>query len=192
MPGYPLDRLSPGPRTIYLVRHCAASGQAPDAPLTGDGRETAHALAAALCGFGIQRILSSPYRRAVETAQPLAERLGLPVTADARLVERVLTPTPVPDWRERLVASFTDLDLRIDGGESGREAMRRGCAVLSEVLEHPDRVTVVITHGNLLTLLLKSLDRTVGFAEWERMSNPDVYRVDYQEAGAVVQRLQLQ
>lgn len=176
-------------RTIYLVRHCAASGQEPDAPLTDEGRQAADSLAEALSDFGIQRVLSSPYQRAVETAQSLAQRLSLAVITDARLVERVLVPAPVPDWRERLVASFADPDLRWDGGESSREAMQRGGAVLADVREHPARVTAVITHGNLLTLLLNSLDPTVGFAEWERMTNPDVYRVDFGDGGTMIQRL---
>lgn len=182
------DLVTPLQRIIYLIRHCAATGQEPEAPLTDGGQQAALALAEALSDSGIQRVFSSPYQRAVDTAQPLAERLGVGVVTDSRLVERVLAPTSISDWREKLVASFTDLDLRMDGGESSREAMRRGSAVLTEVRDHPTSVAAVVTHGNLLTLMLKSLDPAVGFAEWERMTNPDLYRVEYLEVGIKIQR----
>ena len=47
--------------------------------LTGRGREQARAAAAALAGHGIARLLSSPQRRAQETAAALAETLGVEV-----------------------------------------------------------------------------------------------------------------
>ncbi|HWI60619.1 MAG TPA: hypothetical protein VNT75_02140 [Symbiobacteriaceae bacterium] len=36
---------------------------------------------------------------------------------------------------------------------------------------------VIVTHGNLMTLLLKRFDHRFGFAEWRALSNPDVYLV---------------
>ena len=34
---------------------------------------------------------------------------------------------------------------------------------------------VVVTHGNLLALILRSIDATVGFDTWSQLSNPDVF-----------------
>lgn len=149
-------------RTLFLVRHCAATGQAPDAPLTPSGELQAQALAQCLLGERIERIVSSPFVRAVHSVQPLADRLGLSVETDARLSERVLSGHAREDWRERLSESFVDFDLCLPGGESSRVAMTRGVSVLHEVLDRPQR-TVIMTHGNLLTLLLHYFDGTAGF-----------------------------
>ena len=48
---------------------------------------------------------------------------------------------------------------------------------------------VVVTHGNLLALLLRSFDPAVGYAHWERLTNPDVYRVAVASGVARVARV---
>jgi broad specificity phosphatase PhoE len=48
--------------------------------LSERGREQARAAAEVLKGAGVTRLLSSPMRRAAETAEPLSEALELPVT----------------------------------------------------------------------------------------------------------------
>jgi hypothetical protein len=40
-----------------------------------------------------------------------------------------------------------------------------------------------------MTLSLKSVDDAVGFAEWESLASPDVYRVNYTEGAAHVKRI---
>jgi 2,3-bisphosphoglycerate-dependent phosphoglycerate mutase len=163
------------PKTVYLVRHCQAAGQEPDAPLTPDGEAQAVALADFLAPLPIDRILSSPFRRAQDSIAPFATRRGLPVEPDDRLVERVLSAVPLPDWQEHLRASFADLDRCLPGGESSRTALARAVAVLDDLRRHPATATVVVTHGNLLALLLRHCDRRVGFATWSALTNPDVY-----------------
>jgi 2,3-bisphosphoglycerate-dependent phosphoglycerate mutase len=53
--------------------------------------------------------------------------------------------------------------------------MARGRAAVNALLMRPVRVLVVVTHGNLLTLILHSFQTQFGFQAWERLSNPDVY-----------------
>lgn len=176
-------------KTIYLVRHCKTSGQEADAPLTDEGREQAETLGEWLFHKSVGRIVSSPYARARESIAPLATRLALPVETDGRLIERVLCGSALPDWREHLAASFTDLDWCLPGGESSRAAMARGVAALQDVLQHPASVSVVVTHGNLLALLLKHFDDATDFAGWKRLTNPDVYQAGHVDGTARVERV---
>lgn len=60
-----------------------------DPVLTELGRAQALAAAAALAGFGLRRVIASPYRRALETAEIIASALDLPVTIDPVVGERV-------------------------------------------------------------------------------------------------------
>jgi 2,3-bisphosphoglycerate-dependent phosphoglycerate mutase len=120
--------------------------------------------------------VSSPFVRARATVTPLADRLGLPVELDDRLAERVLCGAPIADWRDRLRVSFDDDELCLEGGESSRTATARGAAALRDALAG-ERPVVVVTHGNLLALLLRHLDGRSGFGTWERLSNPDVFSV---------------
>ena len=164
-------------KTIYIVRHCQAEGQEAEAPLTADGLAQADRLADLLTGSQIERIISSPYFRAKDSVAPLAKRLKLQVELDERLVERVLCAGFMNDWQQHLEASFRNLDLCLEGGESSRAAMRRIVSVVDEIQQHPAEITLLATHGNLMALLLRYFDDAVGFAEWQKLTNPDVYRI---------------
>lgn len=79
---------------IHLLRHGEVEnprgiiyGRLPGYSLSADGALMAKAVARALAGRDIKVVLSSPLDRAKETAQPVADALGLPVRTDDRLVE---------------------------------------------------------------------------------------------------------
>lgn len=58
-----------------------------ESSLTERGHAQAKALAGALVGHGIARVVSSPLGRCVQTATPLAQALGLPLETDEHLIE---------------------------------------------------------------------------------------------------------
>ena len=68
---------------VYLVRHAHAGRKAawpgPDdaRPLSPAGRQQAAGLIDRLCGYPVNRILSSPADRCLQTVQPLARHRGL-------------------------------------------------------------------------------------------------------------------
>ena len=173
---------------IYLVRHCQTTGQEPEAPLTEEGEAQARRLADFLAPLGIERIVSSPYARAVGSIAPLAERLGLPLERDERLKERVFASVQLPDWLERYQASFDDLDAAQEGGESGRDAMARGVAAVTEALAGGG-VTAMVSHGNLLTLIRRHFDGQGGFEEWRALTNPDVFCLTKEQTGHRLERI---
>lgn len=79
--------------TLLFVRHAIAlrrqewSRDDDLRPLTPRGYHQAEELPTVLDRFAVDRILSSPSTRCVETVQPLAARLGLPVEEVEELAE---------------------------------------------------------------------------------------------------------
>lgn len=77
----------------YLVRHGSAGDRhawhhADELrPLDDEGRREAKALVGLLADAVIERLLSSPYLRCVQTLEPLAEARGMPVETTAALAE---------------------------------------------------------------------------------------------------------
>ncbi|MGA0863715.1 MAG: SixA phosphatase family protein [Ilumatobacteraceae bacterium] len=77
---------------VLLVRHAKAgdrsrwSGDDQERPLSAPGREQAEALVAAI-GHTPTLLVSSPYRRCIETLEPLGHAHGLLVGTDERLAE---------------------------------------------------------------------------------------------------------
>ena len=79
--------------TSILLRHAAAGdrdhwdGDDFHRPLDARGRRESEALVEVLRPFGVRRVISSPYVRCVQTVEPLAAALGLPLELDDRLGE---------------------------------------------------------------------------------------------------------
>jgi len=162
-------------RRLLLVRHCESSGQEPEAPLTARGHAQARELAGRLAPLAPDHIVSSPFVRARQSVAPLAAARALAVAIEPRLAERRLGVDPFGDWRQGLRASFADLDRSYPDGESARTAQQRGRAVVEAVLASQHRLPVLATHGNLLSLLLASVDGRFGYADWAQLANPDIF-----------------
>ena len=172
-------------KTFYLVRHCQAEGQHPQAGLTREGRAQADRLARFFAQKEISYIVSSPYARAIESIGPTLKQTKLPLEIDIRLSERVLGSGNLPDWLEQLERSFKNMDLKLAGGESGSEAAERGIAAVSKVPHQ----SIVVTHGNLLALLLNYWNPSFGFADWRHLSNPDVFKITHDGQSAIVEKV---
>lgn len=160
-------------KTIYLVRHCSATGQVAEAELTEPGYKQAHMLASFFENIVIEQIISSPFTRAQQSIIPTVRTKNLSLIIDNRLTERTLSTSDLPNWLELLEETFTDFDLKFSGGESSREATLRAIKVVEEAHDN----SIFVTHGNLMSLILKHFDDSIGFNEWKSLSNPDVYEI---------------
>jgi len=117
---------------VFLVRHAGAGdredweGDDRRRPLTNKGWKQARGIAEQLEPRGVRRLISSPYLRCVQTLEPLAERLGLPIQKDDRLAEG---------------AGLAALDLAREAGEGA--ALCTHGDICSDVLGHLARKGVI-------------------------------------------------
>ncbi|TFE02268.1 histidine phosphatase family protein [Jeotgalibacillus salarius] len=162
---------------VYLIRHCKAEGQEPEAPLTEEGVEQAAALVRFFENTEVKRIISSPFKRAIDSIQPLAENEKLDIHINQNLSERVLSTGNLPDWLEKLEQSFSDTELVFEGGESASDAEERMSEVV-EVESKKEGNTLIVSHGGIMSHFLSKYDAGFGFGGWQRLSNPDVYVFD--------------
>jgi 2,3-bisphosphoglycerate-dependent phosphoglycerate mutase len=168
---------------LVLVRHAdpVPSGT-PDydeqeRPLSDEGRHQAEELADELEPYQLHGIYSSPYPRAVQTVEPIARRRGLKVQLLDDMRERLLSPAALPGWRGHLERSFADDDYAVTGGETSRDAQRRGMGMLDLLrARHLNGGRILVaSHSALITLILRALGPDVGYAFWEAMPYPAVY-----------------
>jgi len=152
--------------TFALVRHGQTDWNAErrlqgatDIPLNDVGREQAREAVATLANYQWDAIVSSPLSRAAETADLIAEGLGLTVARRVpELIERSFGPA------EGLQAGPELEALRIPGGfrggESDDDAASRGMDALEQLAqEFSGQRVLVVTHGTLIRL---SLSRAIG------------------------------
>ena len=150
-----------------LVRHGAyplvnrALGGRGPYPLSDEGRAQAARIAGAFRGRPIAAVVSSPVRRAVETAEPIAAALGLEVVPDPDFTEidfGAWTGRPFdtlraePGWREWNEFRST---ARIPGGETILSVQARMVAGLVRLRDaFPDAELVVVSHADPIKAML--------------------------------------
>lgn len=176
-------------KRIYLVRHCQATGQEPQATLTDEGLRQSYQLAEFFHNKQIDYIVSSPYQRAIDSIKPLSELTGLHIHLDRRLQERVLSAVPLQNWMKHYEETFRDIHLKFEGGESSYEAAERGMEAMREVINKPVKTALLVSHGALLSLIIRQYDRQFGFEEWKQLSNPDVYLLEIVNDRSTVRRV---
>jgi 2,3-bisphosphoglycerate-dependent phosphoglycerate mutase len=176
-------------KRVFVVRHCEAEGQPSEAPLTEVGFRQAADLAQFLIDERVDKIISSPFLRAKQSIEPTATEKGLQIENDERLAERILSTEFLQDWLVKLEATFNDLDLKFAGGESSREAMNRIVAVVEDIVKGEAENSLIVTHGNLMALLLHHYQSSFGFKEWRNLGNPDVYLLKFKEDNVVIEQI---
>lgn len=172
--------------TLILLRHAAPvipSPGGPDdytRPLTTEGHQQARSVIDELGALTPRAIVSSPYLRAVQTVQPLAQALGLPVRTDYELREWDSGLKPRPDYARHYALSWTMPRLARAGAESLDQLSRRAvAALLGLAQQHNDSTVVVGSHGTFIARALVGFGFTrVDWAFSHAMPMPAIYRLD--------------
>lgn len=176
-------------KNIYIVRHCEAKGQSSDSPLTEKGYIQANDLSDFLSDRMVDRIISSPFLRAIQTIEPFAKNKNIKIEMDNRLTERVLSSVLFSDWMNKLEMTFKDLDLKYEDGESSSEAMKRIVEVVNDIVTSSYENTIIVAHGGIISLLLHHYDNNFGFEQWKNLSNPDVYLLSISSEKTQIKRI---
>ena len=157
---------------IYFLRHCDKTAKAADAPLSALGVQQAEALVAPLAKLGIERIISSPYLRAQQSALPFAKSAGLPLETNKALAEWRLSEAPRDDWKQVLARGLANPDIAAKGGESAKAVWARAQHVITQTVP-----TLLVTHGGWLTIALSHFGREASVANLLKIQSPDLFSI---------------
>ncbi|HEY3531471.1 MAG TPA: bifunctional RNase H/acid phosphatase [Nocardioides sp.] len=162
--------------TLVLVRHGATAltaekrfsgGLGSSNPgLTDEGRAQVREVADWLSPIGeaVDVVVTSPVRRTRESAEILAEHLGVGLVEEPGFAEMEfgtwdgMTFAEVRDQRpDEIEAWLGSLDAAPDGGESFREVEKRVLDALSRILEgHAGKTVVVVGHVTPIKVIVAS------------------------------------
>lgn len=183
---------------VLLIRHGETDwnatgrwqGNAP-VPLNATGRQQAQALARYLAAQPqtIDALYSSPLRRALQSAEIIADALGLPIRLEDRLREvdlgdwQGLRRTEAQAWDpERFAAYEADwYHVPAPNGESRRDLQQRARAAFDDLsARHRGQTIALVSHGGTLGMLLESL---LGKIERPTLSNTSITVLAQQAPG---------
>ncbi|MBV9512659.1 MAG: histidine phosphatase family protein [Mycobacteriaceae bacterium] len=149
---------------LLLIRHAlplrSRPGEGADPELSDVGFEQANRLLHVVDRDPIARVLSSPQRRAQQTAAPISDALGLPVETDDRLAEydRDLAHyVPIEQIRVEFPEEWDRLAAgHLPSGVDEDAFVKRVVAALADVVavgDHHDTVALV-SHGGVINVIL--------------------------------------
>jgi probable phosphoglycerate mutase len=160
------------PTTFLLLRHGATAhtvekrfsgSNGEDPPLADEGERQARAAAERIAGAGAPDVIvSSPVRRARQTADIVAAAVGMPVTEVPDLRESAfgewegLTFAEAREgWPELLASWLSDPTVAAPGGESFADVRRRVLLARDKLLaRHPHKTVLVVTHVTPIKILV--------------------------------------
>jgi probable phosphomutase (TIGR03848 family) len=153
---------------LVLVRHAVTEqtgkrlyGRRPGIHLSARGREQSDEVARRLAGQPIAAVYSSPLERCMETAEPIAEALGLQIAVEPGLIE-----TDTGAWTGRTFAQVgrtrrwrrllaVPSSTGVPDGESATEVQARAVAAVEAIgRRHPTGLVAVVSHGDPIRLVL--------------------------------------
>jgi alpha-ribazole phosphatase len=189
--------------TVWLIRHGIPEGMEGrcygqyDVGLSSEGFRQAESAAKRIQKETITRILSSPLRRAVETAQVFAKHHQLDVQVidgfseihfgdlEGLQYEEIQTryPSVFESWMTR------PTETQFPNGETFEQLRTRVLRTLDTILsDHVGESIAAITHSGVIRLLLAHA-LSIPYAEMFRLAQNygAINRIDYSQHGAFVQ-----
>lgn len=149
---------------LLLVRHAlplrSEPGQGADPDLSDTGIAQARRLPDALARYPIARVISSPQRRAIQTAEPLAEARGLPVDVDERFAEYdrdLHAYLPIEHVRDEQPETWARMAAgHLPAGVDEEAFCARVDAAVGAAVAaaEPDHTVAVFSHGGVINVVL--------------------------------------
>ena len=172
---------------VYFVRHAE-----PDCnnhndvlrELTPKGMEDRKLVTQFLADKQIDVVISSPYKRAVDTVAHFAESFGHSIRIIDAFRERKVDSCWIENFAEFAKRQWSDFTYKSADGECLKEVQDRNISALKEVLEQYSGKNIVIgSHGTALSTILNYFDGTFGYSDFEKIIKvmPWIVEFDFDE-----------
>ncbi|MDO4331887.1 MAG: histidine phosphatase family protein [Eubacteriales bacterium] len=159
--------------SIYFIRHAEPNYENHDdrqRELSEKGMADRKLVTRYLSGIPVDVVLSSPFRRAVDTISDFAETYGYGIELVEDFRERKVDSDWIDNFYEFSKRQWEDFDYKLSDGETLREVQNRNIGALMKVLErYPGKTVVVGSHGTALSTIINYFHRDFGFEEFEKM-----------------------
>lgn len=190
------------PATLVVTRHAEAAFvddwfSDEGGSLTPAGRAEAHALADSLEGRRVASVFSSDSSRAVQTAEIVAGRLRVAVTACKSLREVFIGSLTGAKFDVGQIDAVTDrwyageLHATFEGGESGAEVVARHREQFEEIADlHRGETMLIVGHQTALGIVVPTLAKnlTPAWARDHELAKTESVELEYDADGWLLRR----
>ena len=160
---------------IYFVRHAEPNYNNHDdmtRELSPKGMKDRELVTVFLRNKHVDVVLSSPYKRAVDTVADFAYVHDLTISTVDDFRERKIDSAWIEDFNAFTRKQWADFHYKLSDGESLDEVQRRNIAALNEVIrQHENRTIVIGSHGTALSTIINYFVPQFGFDEFTRIKS---------------------
>lgn len=118
----------------------------------------------------IDAVLSSPFKRAVDTVRDFAEKSGLEIEVVEVFRERRIDNCWIEDFKGFCKKQWEDFNYKLSDGECLQEVQARNIAALKDVIKRYEGKNLVVgSHGTALSTIINFYDKSFGYAQFEEI-----------------------
>lgn len=178
---------------LYFVRHAEPNYANHDdfsRELSEKGLRDRRLVTAFLLRKEIQAVLSSPYKRAVDTVADFAEARRLKITLVDDFRERKIDDAWIADYDAFARRQWSDFSYKLPGGESLGEVQARNLRALNRVLQaYPGMSVAIGSHGTALSTIIHRYEPSFRYEDFETIRGLMPWIVQFTFDGTTLVRL---
>ena len=177
---------------VFFVRHAEPNYDNHDdrsRELSPRGMEDRKKVTSFLADKNIDIVISSPFKRAVDTVQDFADKNGLPVEIVEGFRERKVDSGWIEDFASFSKKQWSDFSFKLSDGECLKEVQDRNISALNNVLKQYSGKNIVVgSHGTSLSTIINFYDNSFGYDDFERIRflMPWIVEFSFDELGNCV------
>lgn len=156
---------------VYFVRHAQPNYENHDdltRELTEKGLRDRKLVTGFLRDKEIHAVLSSPFKRSVDTVKEFADEMGLPIVLVEDFRERRVDSGWIEDFTAFAKRQWADFSYKLSDGECLQEVQARNIAALNRVLkEYEGKNVAVGSHGTALGTIVNYFDPSFGYEDFD-------------------------
>ena len=177
---------------VFFVRHAEPNYDNHDdrsRELSPRGMEDRKKVTSFLADKNIDIVISSPFKRAVDTVQDFADKNGLPVEIVEDFRERKVDSGWIEDFASFSKKQWSDFSFKLSDGECLKEVQDRNISALNNVLKQYSGKNIVVgSHGTSLSTIINFYDNSFGYDDFERIRflMPWIVEFSFDELGNCV------
>jgi 2,3-bisphosphoglycerate-dependent phosphoglycerate mutase len=170
---------------IYFIRHSLSDFLVKDElkrPLTEVGIDRAKKIVALFDEINIDYIFSSPYKRTIQTIEPLSIYKKININIVENFRERKISNNWIENFDEYSKKQWNNFSYKLENGESLLEVQNRNIESLKKILvEYNGKIIIIGTHGTALSTIINYYDKTFLYKDFMEIVNlmPYIIRFDF-------------
>ena len=160
---------------IYFVRHAEPDFNIKcdvSRPLTEKGKQDSIKVLDFFKDKNIDILLSSPYKRAIDTIKPFANHIQKDIELIDDFRERKIDDCWIEDFEKFSINQWENFNYKLNNGESLKEVQNRNIKALDTVLTlHTNKNIVIGSHGTSLSTIINFYNPSFKYGDFKKIKN---------------------